>query len=283
MLVGSKLRCNYSFPENFWPVSVDEDQISQVVQNLVVNAKEAMEGGGVIDIQCANVARGAADFPPLLQADRCIGVTIRDYGPGIPDEINAQIFDPYFTTKQTGSGLGLAVCYSVINRHGGYITTRKVEGGGAAFVFYLPVVDVTYKVNSLPVMEQDIRGGHGTVMIMDDDLAVCALLSAMLEHLGYEVITTHDGAKLIEAYNAIIATTPVRMVIMDLTVPAGMGGKEAVQKLHANHPDAKVVVTSGYSNDPVLARYKEHGFCGALAKPFQLKDLFVLLQDVLEN
>lgn len=283
MLTGSKLRYRYSFPENFWPVNVDEDQISQVVQNLVVNAKQAMEDGGVIDIQCANHARGAPGFPPLLQSDRCIAVTIRDYGPGIPDEISAQIFDPYFTTKQTGSGLGLAVCYSVISRHGGYITTREVEGKGAAFVFYLPVEDVKHKANALPVLEQVTRGGAGTVLIMDDDLAVCALLGAMLQHLGYEVVTTHDGAEVVKAYDATLATTPVRLVIMDLTVPAGMGGKEAVQKLHANHPDAKVVVTSGFSNDPVLARYEEHGFCGVLAKPYQLEDLAVVLQEVLEK
>lgn len=283
MLAGSKLRSHYSFPENFWPVNVDPDQISQVVQNLVVNAKQAMADGGVIDIRCANLVRGAPDFPPLLEADRCIAVTIRDYGVGIPDEIHAQLFDPYFSTKQTGSGLGLAVCYSVINRHGGYIATRKVEGDGAAFVFHLPVVDIEHKTNALPALEKVTRGGDGTVLIMDDDLAVCALLSSMLQHLGYECLTTHDGAEVLKAYDAAIATTPVRLVIMDLTVPNGMGGKEAVQKLNANHPDAKVVVTSGYSNDPVLARYKEHGFCGTLAKPFQLKDLASLLQDVLEK
>lgn len=283
MLAGSKLRSHYSFPEKFWPVNVDPDQISQVVQNLVVNAKQAMADGGVIDIGCANLARGAPDFPPLLEADRCIAVTIRDYGAGIPDEINAQIFDPYFSTKQTGSGLGLAVCYSVIKRHGGYITTRKVDGDGAAFVFYLPVVNVEHKANALPAPEKVTRGGDGTVLIMDDDLAVCALLSSMLQHLGYECLTTHDGAEVLKAYDAAIATAPVRLVIMDLTVPAGMGGKEAVQKLHANHPDARVVVTSGYSNDPVLARYKDHGFCGTLPKPFQLKDLASVLQDVLEK
>ena len=283
MLAGSTVRCRYSFPEEFWPVDVDEDQISQVVQNLVVNAKQAMEDGGVIEIRCANVVRGAPDFPLQLQADKCIAVTIRDYGPGIPDEISTQLFDPYFTTKQAGSGLGLAVCYSVISRHGGYITTRKVEGDGAAFIFYLPVEDVKHKANVLPVLEQVARGGHGTVLIMDDDLAVCALLSAMLQHLGYEVVTTHDGTEVLKAYDATSATTPVRLVIMDLTVPAGMGGREAVQKLHATHPDAKVVVTSGYSNDPVLSRCEEHGFCGALAKPFQLEDLAVVLQEVLEN
>ena len=282
-LAGSKLRCHFSFPEKLWPVNVDEDQIGQVVQNLVVNAKQAMADGGVIDIECANLAQGTQDFPQLLETNRCIAVTIRDYGPGIPDEINAQIFDPYFTTKQTGSGLGLAVCYSVISRHGGYITTRKVAGEGAAFVFYLPVVESKHKANASPMLDNVARGGYGTVLIMDDDLAICALLSAMLQYLGYEVVTTHDGEEVVTAYDATIATTPVRLVIMDLTVPAGMGGKEAVQKLHANHPDAKVVVTSGYSNDPVLARYKEHGFCAALAKPFQLKDLFTVLQEVLET
>ena len=283
MLAGSSLCCRYSFPESFWPVNVDEDQICQVVQNLVINAKQVMVDGGVIDIQCANLAQGAPDFPPLLRADRCIAVTVRDYGPGITDEIISQIFDPYFTTKQTGSGLGLAVCYSVINRHGGYITTRKVKGDGAAFTFYLPVVDSEHKVNLLPEVEKITRGGHGTILVMDDDLAVCALLRSMLQHLGYEVVTTHDGAEVVQAYDATIAMTPVRLVIMDLTVPTGMGGKEAVQKLHANHPGAKVVVISGYSNDPILARYKEHGFCGALAKPFQLKDLYAMLQEVLEN
>jgi hypothetical protein len=205
-----------------------------VVQNLVVNAKQAMADGGVVEIRCANVARGAPDFPLQLQADKCIAVTIRDYGPGIPDEISTQLFDPYFTTKQAGSGLGLAVCYSVISRHGGYITTRKVEGDGAAFIFYLPVGDVKHKANVLPVLEQVARGGQGTVLIMDDDLAVCALLSAMLQHLGYEVVTTHDGAEVVKAYDATSATTLVRLVIMDLTVRHGGQGSCTKAPCHSS-------------------------------------------------
>lgn len=280
MVSGSQVRCSFDFPPESWPVDVDEEQISQVVHHLVLNAKEAMPEGGTIGIHCRNLVREDLDFPPLLDCDRCVAVTVSDQGPGIPESICQQIFTPYFSTKPKGNGLGLAVCYSIINRHGGYITAEKRSERGATLTFFLPASDLPAEaaesVCQLPVVK-----GEGRILVMDDEPVICTLFSEMLQYLGFEPVTAHDGEEAIRLYAEAHRKAPICLVIMDLTVPSGMGGKEAVKRLHSRYPEAKVIVTSGYSSDPILAGFREYGFCGALAKPFELGELAALLSRVL--
>jgi CheY-like chemotaxis protein len=208
-------------------------------------------------------------------------VTITDHGVGIPHNIIDKIFDPYFSTKQSGSGLGLAISHSIISRHGGYITVKSEPGKGTTFSIYL-----TASTNQLPDSPDDetssVTQGHCKIMIMDDDEMVRNMAKAMLTRLGYEVELAADGEEAIGIYKKELATdTQADLIIMDLTIPGGMGGEDAVKEILAINPDAKILVSSGYSNDPIMANYKDYGFIGAIVKPYQMQDLTKVLRQVL--
>jgi PAS domain S-box-containing protein len=286
ILSGSNITCEFDIPDDLWTVNIDKDQISQVVQNLVINAKQEMIDGGVISIRCANVSRLSSDIPPILKGERYVFVEIEDQGPGISPEVIHRIFDPYFTTKTKGSGLGLAVCYSIINKHEGYITAGRSAGTGALFIFYLPAaeknVDIQEPEASLVKLRKTLESGK--ILVMDDEEIVCDLTGDMLEFLGYEAHLVHDGSEAVTQYlDALQGAAPFDAVIMDLTVPAGMGGKEAVCEILDKHPQAKVIVSSGYSHDPIIAKFREYGFSAAIVKPFRLKELADALTSVMQG
>ena len=283
VLHGSSVRCRYVFPEDLWQVDADSGQLGQVIQNIVLNARHAMPEGGTIIITCSNVDDPAGEA--LLSVDRgkYVRIIIRDTGVGIPTEIIDKIFDPYFTTKQKGSGLGLAICHSIIHKHGGYITVDSVSGQGTCFTIYLPAV---------------LSGDHGRqedkkisravkaarIMVMDDEEMLRNLARSQLSMLGHEVIAVADGEQAINRYQELQDLgTPVDLVIMDLTIPGGMGGREAAQKLRLLDPQAKIIVASGYSNDPVMATYGQYGFKAAIAKPFNLAELSAVINTVLRS
>ncbi len=283
VLHGSSVRCRYVFPEDLWQVDADSGQLGQVIQNIVLNARHAMPEGGTIIITCSNVDDPAGEA--LLSVDRgkYVRIVIRDTGVGIPTEIIDKIFDPYFTTKQKGSGLGLAICHSIIHKHGGYITVDSVSGQGTCFTIYLPAV---------------LSGDHGRqedkkisravkaarIMVMDDEEMLRNLARSQLSMLGHEVIAVADGEQAINRYQELQDLgTPVDLVIMDLTIPGGMGGREAAQKLRLLDPQAKIIVASGYSNDPVMATYGQYGFKAAIAKPFNLAELSAVINTVLRS
>jgi two-component system cell cycle sensor histidine kinase/response regulator CckA len=215
-----------------------------------------------------------------LQEGQYVKISITDQGAGIPAEHLSKIFDPYFTTRDSGSGLGLTIAYNVVARHQGYITAESALGGGTTMHIYLPA-----SPNVMPVKE-DVQAtpgpGKGTILIMDDEEAIRDIASQMLITLGYEVTCALDGEEAIALYqNAKESGQPFRAVILDLTVPGGMGGEETIEKLRAMDPQVKAIVSSGYANAPVIADFRRYGFNGVAAKPYTIAELGEVLQRVL--
>jgi CheY-like chemotaxis protein len=205
---------------------------------------------------------------------------VTDQGIGIPQDHIQKIFDPYFTTKQKGSGLGLATTYSIVKRHEGHIAVSSSLGTGTCFTLYLPA---SATIQSAPKdTVENLVYGTGRILVMDDEEEIRDVLGKMLQHLGFDVDFANDGEQALTYYNqALQKGTPFIAAILDLTIPGGMGGKETLRQIKSHHPDAKVIVSSGYSNDPVMARFSQFGFSGFIAKPYNLLDLSRVLSQIL--
>jgi PAS domain S-box-containing protein len=281
VLRGSNVRGVYELPADLWPANVDKGQFSQVIQNLVLNAVQAMPSGGTLTIRGENLTLSHMQVPPL-PAGRYVRITVEDEGIGIPQTYLRRIFEPYFTTKQAGSGLGLSIVYSIMRQHGGTVTVESELGKGARFYLYLPAAEST--VAEKPAGQPVLRTGSARVLVMDDDEMVQQVLKGMLRHLGYQVDVVNDGKEMLEAYaSALAGGEPYGVVIMDLTVPGGMGGKEAVRELKRRFPQARAIVSSGYASDPIMASYRDYGFDGVIPKPFTMEDLSQVVYEVLNG
>ncbi len=275
---GSGVKCLFRISRKLWGVEADRGQIAQVIQNIVLNAVQAMPEGGTVTVKATNhrVAEGKPGLPP----GSYVKISIRDTGVGIPEENLSRIFDPYFTTKETGCGLGLSIAYSIVKRHGGKIEVESKPGRGSTFHIYLPATG--RKVPKREKEEGRLRKGSGRILLMDDEKTIREVARRMLQHLGYQVEVAADGKEAINKFRrAKKEGRPFDLVIMDLTVVGGMGGKEAARRILKIDPKAKLVVSSGYSNDPILSSHREYGFCGALRKPYKLEDLSRLLNRLL--
>ncbi len=280
-LHGSSARSEFEIADDLWAADVDLGQISQVIHNVALNAHQAMPEGGVISVKAENSYIDASNAVPLSQG-RYVKITIKDQGNGIEPENIERIFDPYFTTKPKGSGLGLAVCHSIIKKHGGIIKAESEVGVGSQFVIYLPASVSQPEEKAQPKAE--IKKGAGRILLMDDDRLILDIGSEILELLGYLVEIAADGQTAVEIYKKNIDDgSPFDAVIVDLTVPGGMGGKDAAKKLLEIDPNARVIVSSGYSNDPILSQFTAHGFCGILPKPYSAKELGETLNSVLKK
>jgi PAS domain S-box-containing protein len=278
-LSGSNARCEFSMPEGLWMIEADEGQLGQVFQNLVINADQAMPEGGVIRIHAENVRVGEGE---RLKEGEYVKVSVEDQGNGIPKEQFPKIFDPFYTTKERGRGLGLTIAFSIVHRHGGHIQVDSQLGVGTTFHIYLPA--------SEKLAESRERGrdeparGDGRVLIVDDEEIVRRSAGEVLKRLGYETDVARDGTEGIALYAAAMrGKRPFDVVIMDLTIPGEFGGKKAVKRLKGIDPKAKVIVSSGYSEDPVMSRFREHGFDGVLVKPYDVDDLATELQRILSG
>ncbi|HTR44190.1 MAG TPA: PAS domain S-box protein [Thermodesulfovibrionales bacterium] len=279
-LRGSDLRCTVSIPPNLWPVEIDEGQIGQVINNLIINACQAMPGGGVITVECRNVTIGKSDALPLKEGNY-VQLSVSDQGVGIPRNHLTRIFDPYFTTKQEGSGLGLATSYSIVKRHDGYIDVQSEPGAGTIFHVYLPA---SASRPAVTVEDEAPLIGRERVLLMDDEESVRTVAREMLVRLGYEVEVAGDGAQAVMMYRrAKEAGEPFHVVIMDLTVPGGLGGAEAITQLSEIDPSVRAIVSSGYSNDEIMADYRQHGFAGVITKPYTLRELSVEVKKATEG
>ncbi|MFA6030059.1 MAG: PAS domain S-box protein [Elusimicrobiota bacterium] len=275
-------RCEAELPEDLWNIEADEGQLLQAFHNLLLNAAQASPEGGVVRVTAENVElpKGA---PPPLGHGRFVRVSVSDEGRGIPPENLKRVFEPYFTTKERGKGLGLATCFSIIQSHGGLLEARSAPGEGASFTVTLPATAEALASAALPGQAARHRGS-GRILVMDDEEAVARVLGRMLEVLGYETDAVADGSAMLACYRAARAAgRPFKAVILDLVVPAGMGGKEAVLLLKAEHPDALTIVSSGYSDDPVMAEFRRHGFSAVLSKPYQLDELSAVLEGLLPS
>ncbi len=269
ILRGADAKCEFSFPEGLWPVEADEGQINQVINNVLINAHQAMPDGGTIHVKAENAIAGAEALLPL-KSGAYVKISIRDEGPGIPEELMGKVFDPYFTTKPAGTGLGLSTSYSIVKNHNGYITVESEPGAGATFSIYLPASE---KLLDKKIIERPIPG-KGKVLLMDDEELIRKAAGLMLSDLGYEAEFASDGHEAIEAYKrAKAAKRPFDTVIIDLTIPGGMGGKETIKKLAELDPKVKAIVSSGYSNDPIMAEFLKYGFCDVVEKPYTLEEL----------
>ncbi|KAF0188548.1 MAG: PAS domain [Desulfobulbaceae bacterium] len=285
VLHGSKVGCEYHFPKYLWKAEVDIGQISQVIQNIILNAKHAMPEGGKIIISGDNITDPASE-PLLKSQEGCyVRITIRDSGSGIPPEIIDRIFDPYFTTKETGNGLGLAICHSIIRKHNGHLLVQSEPDQGTTFSIYLPVHSM--QINSSGTRQAGLESParpikSARVMILDDEMIIREVIRHQLTALGHQAVLVENGAEAIRMYETLQAAgTPVDLVIMDLTIPGGMGGKEAASILLQKDPNARLIVSSGYSNDPVMANYQAYGFRAAISKPFELTELQAAIEEAL--
>jgi PAS domain S-box-containing protein len=282
ILRGSSVDCVYNIPEDLWKVDIDPGQISQVIQNITINASHAMPDGGMITISCENTT-DLENEVTLLSGQKYIKITIGDTGHGIAEKVIDKIFDPYFTTKEMGSGLGLAICHSIISKHGGDISVRAGAEKGTIFSIYLPASLVAAPEVSLSEKQSGKSVSKTRIMIMDDESLVRIMTQRMLEQSGHEVVLAENGAEAVQFYKESLQNGPsIDLIIMDLNIPGGMGGKDAVQEILRINPEAKVIVESGYSNDPVMANYQEYGFKASIAKPFQLVELNKIIHTVLE-
>ncbi|MBS4021393.1 MAG: PAS domain S-box protein [Dethiobacter sp.] len=280
-LSGSSARCEFSFCEDLPPVEIDSGQITQVISNLLINADQAMPEGGTIKISVGSLAVAGKDGTLPLQPGDYVALTITDEGSGIPKKHQAKIFDPYFSTKKKGNGIGLTICYSIIKKHDGHISVKSAEGEGASFTVYLPV---SRKMAKKEVIEDTLRLGEGKVLFMDDEENVRQTAGEMLTFLGYEVDLARDGAEAVKLYKeAFSSGAPYDAVITDLTVRGGMGGKQTVSELLKIDPNVKAIVSSGYSDDALLSDYEKYGFCDVVAKPYRLQELGEVLSGVLRD
>jgi two-component system cell cycle sensor histidine kinase/response regulator CckA len=278
-LRGSKVKFEFGIAEDLWPIKVDVGQFSQVIQNLVINALQAMPKGGKITLGAKNVNLETVTEIPLTPG-RYVEITIQDQGKGIAPGILPKIFDPYFTTKSKGSGLGLTMSYTIIKRHDGHITVESEVGKGSVFRIFLPATEELPEETA--ITENRAVKGEGRILVMDDEEILRKVAKRMLLELGYEVACVEDGAEAIELYAKTKGSKQTfDAVIMDLTIPGGMGGKEAIEKLLEVDPEAIVVVSSGYSNDPIMSSYETYGFRGVVTKPYRIEQLSWVLRDVL--
>ena len=281
VLKGSSVKCEYNISDNSWPIEVDEGQISQVIHNLILNAAQSMPQGGAIRISTENSELGQGIELPL-QEGRYVKIAIQDQGIGISKEHLKSLFDPYFTTKEMGRGLGLSVVYSIIKKHDGHISVESELGVGTTFTIYLPASEK--QVEAKESIEDTFDAGDGKILLMDDEEIIRESVEQLLTHKGYEIECAKDGDEAIELYKkAMEASKPFNAVILDLTIRGGMGGKETVKKLLEIDPNVKAIVASGYSNDPVLANFKEYGFVGVFAKHDKAEELGKTLHQVING
>ncbi|MBT3342888.1 MAG: response regulator [Gemmatimonadetes bacterium] len=276
---GSNVACVFDIDEDLWTAEVDPGQISQVIQNLVINADQAMPDGGRLFLDAHNFALGDGEDLPLA-AGLYLHIVVRDQGIGISEEHLQRIFDPYFTTKREGSGLGLATAYAIIKNHDGHVTVTSSPDQGTTFAIYLPAS--TDLVSENATDERGMITGEGRVLVVDDERQIRRLAGEMLTRLGYVADYASDGSEAISKYrNALERGDEFDVVIMDLTIPGGMGGREALGHLLDLDEETCAVVSSGYSDDPVMADYAKYGFSDVVAKPYDIVELSHVLDRVL--
>ena len=277
---GCSVICEFSVVQDLWPVEVDADQIRQVIHNLVVNACQAMTEGGTVQVLAENVTVRPEDILPL-SVGNYVRLSVKDHGIGIAPEHLGRIFDPYFTTKKKGNGLGLATAYSIIKSHNGFITAESKPGAGATFYVYLPAS----RGAVLAAGEKEMPAGRkGRVLVMDDEELVRLVAGNILAKIGYDVEYANDGGAAVERYReAMKSGNAFDVVLMDLNIKGGIGGREALRMLTEIDPDVKAVVSSGYASDAIMTDFAKSGFRGAVAKPYTIKEMSDVLSAVIKE
>ena len=268
---GSPVRIQLELPDELWPAEVDSGQFQQVINNLVLNALQASGASGRVVVRAANVDAASAAEAQLAER-RFVRIDVVDSGPGIPEALRHRVFDPYFTTKPSGSGLGLATAFAICRSHDGDLRLSSRSGEATTLSAFFPAAD---RAEEEPASEAAPRpNGTGSILVLEDDALVQRFLRQSLEEWGYDVEAVSDGREAVERHaDGRRRGTPFDLLIMDLTIPGGMGGREAIAEIRRREPDVRAIVASGYSNDPTLANHREAGFAAALVKPFRREAL----------
>lgn len=270
---GSNIKCEFIIPDDLWLANIDRGQMLQAINNLVINAIQAMPGGGLLTTGVENIELNHLKHSVPLKDGNYVKIFVSDMGVGIPKDIMPKIFDPFFTTKPKGNGLGLSTCYSIVRKHDGYITLESQEGIGTTFYMYLPAI--TKPIDEMNKLDNNNDfSGSGRILVMDDDELIIQLSQSMLGSLGYNVATAFDGSEAIGIYKkAKELGKPFDIVIMDLTIPGGMGGKDTIKLLKEFDPEVKAIVASGYSNDEVISDFTKYAFVDSISKPYKVNEI----------
>jgi PAS domain S-box-containing protein len=281
-LRGTAVTCAIREAPGLPLVDIDEGQIGQVFSNLFINAAEAMPAGGPIEVD-ADVVDVDAPASPALSPGRYVRTTITDHGAGIAPDVLPRIFDPYFTTKNRGSGLGLATVHSIVKRHGGHVEVRSEPSRGSTFTIYLPAAEARVP-HPAPPSRPAAQPLDARVLVMDDEAPVRRTVTKILEGVGCQVHAVADGEAALSAWSEALGTErPFDVAILDLTVRGGVGGEETMRRLRAIDPHALAIVSSGYSESPVMSRHADHGFAGVASKPYTVEELVQTLARVLQG
>jgi CheY-like chemotaxis protein len=276
---GSHMRIDLELPDDLWHASLDAGQFAQVVSNIVINAQQATGEGGVLRVRASNQV-GMLPGSDAASEERYVRLDFSDNGSGIADDVRHRVFDPYFTTRQGGSGLGLATAYTICRNHGGTLTLESRLGEGTTFTAWFPASSELAAVADPPVVSPS--SGTGSILVLDDEPLVRRAVTRMLQKWGYTVEAVADGKDAVRLFaERRSAGRPFDLLVMDLTIPGGMGGRQAIAEILAIDPAARAIVVSGYSDDPTMAHYREAGFQGALGKPFAWDELGRLVREVL--
>jgi signal transduction histidine kinase/CheY-like chemotaxis protein len=275
---GANVSIDSNIADDLWPAHIDVTQIGDALHNILLNARQAMPDGGIIEVRAENVITEAGSLP--LAAGKYIRISVRDYGCGVSPENLPRIFDPYFTTKRAGTGLGLAAARAIVAKHEGHIAVQSTEGVETTFTIYLPASEQAVSLDQ--PSKEVVHRGSGRILVMDDEEAVRKLLSRMLKRLGYEVESAGDGAEAIVLFEkAQSSGRGFDAVLLDLTVPGGTGGMDVVTKLREISPSAKLIVSSGYSDAPVMSEFRKYGFDEMIPKPWTAAQISDVLKRVL--
>ena len=279
---GSRSDCRITVAKDLWQVEADQGQIGQVIQNIVINSREAMPEGGTVEISAGNVDLPPGDNPLLPEGGKFVRIAIRDSGTGISERHLSRIFEPYFTTKPKGSGLGLATSFSIVRNHGGTIDVKSEAGKGSTFSIYLPARGAGEELPKEPRAGAAAPGRKGRILVMDDEELVRDVAMGLIDALGHEAECAENGEAAIEKFRqARRSGTPFDIVILDLTIRGGMGGEEAIGKLREIDPDVTAIVSTGYSDNPVVSDYRSYGFTTFLNKPYTIHSLKESLDSLL--
>ncbi|WP_457556787.1 PAS domain-containing hybrid sensor histidine kinase/response regulator [Candidatus Harpocratesius sp.] len=272
VLRGSNCKPKFRIQPALPHVKIDSSQISQVLNNVIINARQSMPKGGIITIYASSISLHDDSLIPLNNG-RYIKIAIQDTGMGIPKKNWSKIFDPYFSTKIGGNGLGLTMAYSIVRNHGGHITFTSEINKGTRFEIYLPISE-NQDVSPLEKKGISILQKEGKILVMDDDQKIHSFLQKIFHKWGYHMDSCFDGNEILQhLQKSILQNDPYNLIFMDLTIPGGMGGKDAIKIVKNSYPKQNVIVFSGYSDDPVLANHKDFGFCDYLIKPFTIEEL----------
>ncbi|MBF0548707.1 MAG: response regulator [Candidatus Riflebacteria bacterium] len=274
-LSGSNIICEFDISQDLWLVDFDKNQIGQVIDNLVINARQAMPNGGKIIISAKNIVLHGSEMT-IIKGGRFVKISVIDTGIGIPPANLKRIFDPFFTTKLKGNGLGLATCYSIIQKHHGYIDVESVLGKGTTFSLYFPA-SMNKVVSEIPKGAISHKGS-GNILIMDDEAFIREILSNLLKEMGYQTIEAKDGNEALQlCMDALQKGNPINGAFLDLTIPGGKGGRETIVELRKLHSTIPIYSSSGFSEDPLVSRPTEFGFTDSIRKPYRKEELVIML------